>query len=449
MNRPVPHPMHPLAQPQPAEPRPIGRAFAYLAGLGAFFYASYGFANWVSSLRADVPAIVFDWERAVPFLAWTIVPYWTTNLFYATSLLFTRTRQELEIHARRLLGAQVIAVTFFLFAPLKFSWPKPDTSGVFGFFFEALGAFDKPFNQAPSLHVALTVILIARFARLLPRRWFALFLGWSVLVVASVMTTFQHHFIDIPTGALLGLACLWFWRDDGTTAIDAMQMTRDPRRRRLASMYGFGAIAFSLPAISLGGWALWLFWPALSLTMVAMAYLLLGPSTFMKSATGHMAWPARLLLAPYLVMAWLNSRLWTRNDRGTPVVAEGVHLGRFPTAREAAGFDTVIDLAAEIPRGGPHAGWLAWPMLDLVAPTPQDLRRAAAAIEAAHRESRTVLVCCALGYGRSVAALLVWLVITGRVPDLPAALAQMATIRPRLALNQAQRDAVEQAIHAG
>ncbi|MCZ8181879.1 MAG: phosphatase PAP2/dual specificity phosphatase family protein [Beijerinckiaceae bacterium] len=449
MNSPIPHPMNPVTQPQPAEARPIARAFAYLAGLGAFFYASYGFANWVSSLRADVPAIVFGWERAVPFLAWTIVPYWTTNLFYATSLLFTRTRRELDVHARRLLTAQVIAVTFFLIAPLKFSWPKPDTSGLFGFFFEALGAFDKPFNQAPSLHVALTVILIARFSRLLPQRWFALFLGWSVLVVASVMTTFQHHFIDIPTGALLGLACLWFWRDDGTTAIDAMRLTDDPRRRRLALLYSFGAIACSLPAISLGGWALWLFWPALSLAMVALAYLLLGPATFMKDETGAIAWPARLLLAPYLGMAWLNSRLWTRNDRSAPRVADGVHLGRFPAAGEAAEFDAVIDLTAEMSRGQPHAGWLALPMLDLVAPTPHDLRRAAAAIEAAHRESGMVLVCCALGYGRSVAALLVWLVMTGRAPDLATALAQMQIIRPRLALNPAQREAVQQAIHGG
>ncbi len=61
----------------------------------------------------------------------------------------------------------------------------------------------------------------------------------------------------------------------------------------------------------------------------------------------------------------------------------------------------------------PHGGWVSLPMLDLVAPTPEALRRAAAAIEAAQREARPVLVCCALGYGRSVAALLVWLVLTG------------------------------------
>lgn len=446
MNAPVNPPVPPRTLPLPDEARPLGLAFAYLAGLGAFFYASYGFANWVSSLRTDVPAIVFGWERAVPFLAWTIVPYWTTNVFYAASLLFTRTRRELEVHARRLLSAQIIAVSFFLLAPLKFSWPKPDTSGLFGFFFEALGAFDKPFNQAPSLHVALTVILIARYQRLLPPRAFALFLAWSVLVVASVMTTFQHHFIDIPTGALLGLFCLWLWREDGTTPVAGATLTRDPRQRKLAAFYAFGALAFIVPALSLGGWALWLFWPALSLALVSLAYLVFGPTTFMKDETGRMGWPARLMLAPYLAMAWLNSRLWTRHDKGCPVVTDSVHLGRFPAAKDAAGFGSVIDLTAEMPRLRPHAGWVSLPMLDLVAPTPEALRRAAAAIEAAEREARPVLVCCALGYGRSVATLLVWLVLTGRAPDLPTALAQLQAIRPRLVLNEAQRDAVQQAV---
>ena len=61
---------------------------------------------------------------------------------------------------------------------------------------EALGAFDKPFNQAPSLHIALLVILWAIYARHMPR-WARIGLHvWAILVGVSVLTTFQHHFID-------------------------------------------------------------------------------------------------------------------------------------------------------------------------------------------------------------------------------------------------------------
>jgi len=67
------------------------RGLMWLALLALFFYISYGFANWVTSLRANVPSIVFGWERAIPFIAWSIVPYWSTNLLYGLSLFIATT----------------------------------------------------------------------------------------------------------------------------------------------------------------------------------------------------------------------------------------------------------------------------------------------------------------------------------------------------------------------
>lgn len=425
--------------------RPLGRAVAYLAGLGAFFYLSYGFTNWLAGTRTGVPAVVFDWERHVPFLAWTIVPYWSTNLFYALSLLFSRTRAELDVHAKRLLTAQLVAVFFFIVAPLKFSWPKPETEGFFGFMFEALGAFDKPFNQAPSLHVALTVILVAQFAKLLPRPLFPLFAAWSTLVIASVMTTFQHHFIDIPTGALLGLACVWLWRDDGTHAFAGFRFTQDPSRRKLATIYLAGSLALAFLAILFGSAVLWLLWPALSLFLVAAAYAALGPAAFMKDRNGMMGWPARILLAPYLAGAWLNSRLWTLRAPNPVEIAANVHLGRFPDADDAAGFRQIIDLTAEFTAPATSARWTAQPMLDLVAPDARSLRRAALAIEVAQGPT-PILVCCALGYGRSVAAIVVWLVLSRRVQTLAEALALVKARRPGTRLGDSQLRAIEAAI---
>ena len=87
--------------------RPWGLAMLALAALAPFFFLSYNFANWLTSRRADVPSLVFGWEHQIPFLAWTIVPYWSLDLLYALSLFLCRTGRELRIHVFRLISAQI------------------------------------------------------------------------------------------------------------------------------------------------------------------------------------------------------------------------------------------------------------------------------------------------------------------------------------------------------
>ena len=424
--------------------RPTRYALLWLVGLGAFFYASYGFTNWLAGLRTGVPSIVFDWEREIPFIGWTIFPYWTTNLFYAASLLLCRSPEELQTHARRLLTAQLVAIACFVLFPLKFSWPKPEVTGFFSFFYEALGAFDKPFNQAPSLHVALTVILPAFYFRLLPKALRLAFAAWSVLVVVSVLTTYQHHFIDIPLGFLLGLICLWVWPFDTESPLRAWQLTGDSRRRRLAVFYALGALVFAGAGLWGGGAWLWLLWPAFSLGLVSLAYLGFGPALFAKREDGHMAWPARLMLAPYLAGAFINSRLWTIHEAKTVEIVDGVHLGRFPTAADAARFGSVVDLTGEFLRPEFAGEWRSVPMLDLVSPNSRQLRDAASAITAATWHG-PVLVVCALGYGRSVAALACWLVRSGRAETVEDALEIIRRKRTRLAIRADQKAAIKEA----
>ena len=81
-----------------ATSRPWGRAAAWLAFLAPFFYLSYGAANHLASQQADVPSLVFAWEHAIPFLAWTILPYWSVNAFYGASLFVARSKHEVDAH---------------------------------------------------------------------------------------------------------------------------------------------------------------------------------------------------------------------------------------------------------------------------------------------------------------------------------------------------------------
>ncbi len=440
----------PRSQP---EARPIARAVLWLAGLGPLFYITYGGANFIASLRPHVPEVIFDWERRVPFLDWTILPYWSTNAFYAASVFVCATRRELDTHGKRLLTAQIVAVLCFIAFPLRFAWPKPETSGLFGFLFDALGAFDKPFNQAPSLHVALTVILWNLYRRHLPRLSIPLFTAWSALVVVSTMTTYQHHFVDIPTGALLGFLCVWAWPFEGPPPLTEAKLTLDPDRLRLGLCYGAAAaliVATAALAVGLAGanpaW-LWLLWPALALAMVALAYVAIGPAVFEKHADGTAGLSARILTLPYRLGAFVNSRLWTRRDTEPALVADGVSIGRFPTGHDLqrGGFRAVVDLTAEFAAPRFAGGWRTIPMLDLVAPKPERLAEATAAIEAVRPEG-PVLVCCALGYGRSAAALVTWLVRTRRSASVGDAVSRLRAARPRLALSSAQLEAIEKAV---
>jgi hypothetical protein len=426
---------------EPATARPWGRAALWLLGLGPLFYLSYGFANWLASTRADVPAVVFEWERAIPFWRWTIIPYWSINVFYAASLFVCRTPDEVDTHGRRLLTVQVVCVTCFLLAPLRFSFPRPETgSGPLGFLFDALLSFDKPFNQAPSLHIALLVVLWDLYSRHVGRRLRWLLDAWSLLIGFSVLTTYQHHFVDIPTGILAGVLCLWIWPWQERSPLSLAGISPMRRHRRIAVRYAAGAGLLALVAARTGGAGLWLLWPTLSLLLVAASYAALGVAGFQKSQDGRATLASLVLLAPYRWAAWVNSRLWTWRAPEPVMVSDEVWLGRLPGRRDRQPFVLVVDLCAEliVPRSRPVR---AFPVLDLTAPEADLLAAAAAAIERG-RQGGPVLVCCALGYSRSAAAVAAWLLATGREQDADAAIARVRAARPAIVLGHEARRAI-------
>jgi protein-tyrosine phosphatase len=424
-----------------SEPRPWRRAIGWLAFLAPFFYLTYGAANALAAHRHDVPSIVFSWEGHTPFLAWTIIPYWSINAFYGLSLFVCATKAELDAHGRRLLTAQVVAVACFILFPLKFTFQQPETHGLAGALFAALTSFDRPFNQAPSLHIALLVILWRLYAKHLPRlaQW-PLHI-WFALVGASVLTTYQHHFFDIPTGALLGVLCLWLWPERGKSPLATAALTADPRRLVLSIRYLIGGSLIAALALWLGGPGLWLWWPAVSMVLVAANYAALGPEGFQKDTEGRMSLAAGLLLAPYLAAAFVNSRSWTRREPKPVAIGDGVWLGRIPLAREAVGFASVVDLCAELPGAATSGTWMCIPMLDLVAPQPAQLRDAAASIERG-RSAGPVLVCCALGYSRSAATIATWLLTRNPAKTMSEAVDSIRGARPRIVIDSAMRAAI-------
>ena len=421
---------------------PWQRGVAWLLFLGPFFFLSYGFANSMAARWQVSDSLVYDWERHIPFLPWTILPYWSIDLFYGLSFLLCRTALQVDRHALRLLTAQLVSVACFLAFPLRFSFSRPDADGLFGALFDALAGFDLPYNQAPSLHISLLVILWVRFAAATRGPLRGLVDAWAALIAMSVLTTYQHHFIDLPSGALVGLLCLWLWPDEGPTPFSAARWTHSSERRRLAAYYLGGALAAASLGALVGGGGLVFVWLGIALALVALNYALLGSAGFQKR-NGRHALSAALLLAPYTLGAWLNSRLWTRNSPAPGLIADGVWLGRLPDSRamQAGGFRALLDLTAELPAPKGDWAYMQIPLLDLVPPDSARLEEAAAAIEAL-RQHGPVLVCCALGYSRSASAVAAWLLATGRASSVDGALAILQQARPRVVLGPHHRQAL-------
>jgi membrane-associated phospholipid phosphatase len=413
--------------------KPWKRAALWLAFLGPFFFISYGLAGQWTAQLPFVPSFWYAWERHMPFLEWTIVPYMSIDAFYALSLFLCATRVELDTHARRLLAATVISVVGFLLFPLRFAFVRPDTSGVTGALFDLLTGFDQPFNQAPSLHISLLLLLWLVYARHLRGALLWAMHGWFVLIGISVFTTFQHHVIDGLGGVLVGLACVYLFPD--APACWAKEAAAPAKR--LATLYSVGALGCLAPPMLWGGWA-WLFlWPGASLLLVAGAYRWWGVAVFQKGDAGH-SWAARALLLPYQSAAWLSSRWWTRGGNNCVQVCPGLWLGRAPGQGDwqAAPFAAVLDLTAEL---APSAEamkrrYLCVPMLDLVPPSSQQLARAVTALERL-REHGPVLVHCALGYSRSALVVSAWLLKHGMAatPDAAASLVRSARAQVVLA----------------
>lgn len=399
--------------------RPWKASLFWIAALGTFFFLSYNASNWLASQRAYVPTVAFGWEKETPFLPWTIVPYWTSDLLYVVSLLICTTRRELNMQAKRLLAAQLISVSCFVAMPLLCSFQRPETHGFFGWLFDVLLGFDKPFNQAPSLHVSLAVILWDRFSAHLTGGWRVAMTGWLALVAVSTMTTYQHHFIDLPTGALAGFLAIALFPSEE-------RRIRRAQRLRLATFYLSGAALAAGAAFRIGGLGSILFWPAAAFTVVAIAYLTDVPGIFRSL-------PMRLVLAPYTAGAWLNSRWWTRNQAPAEEIAPGIWLGRAPAwfDREPRRFRSVVNLCAELPVSGANVRDV--PMLDLVDPRPEQIAAAVAAINGfeAHRPT---LVCCALGYSRSASAIAAWLTASGRAGSREEAVQRIRERRPQIVL---------------
>jgi len=167
------------------------------------FVVIYGGANLLSQQRADVHQIYFDWELSIPLfptMLWiyaSIVPLMLSPPFFLDSRQLTHLAKQLAL-------AMVIAGSVFLIFPGTTGYESNATSSSA---IEFLRLIDLPYNVFPSLHVALSSIIMLHLYRVFGTsgRWFLAV--WLGALITSVILTHQHHVADVFGGLILAWLC--------------------------------------------------------------------------------------------------------------------------------------------------------------------------------------------------------------------------------------------------
>ncbi len=125
-------------------------------------------------------------------------------------------------------------------------------------------------------------------------------------------------------------------------------------------------------------WGVALAWFAVALLVVGVGYGLARPAVFGKRADGRLRIGNQLVLAPYLVYAFIvwNLARWLSREAAWNVLTPNVRIGRRLTRQEVfADVDVVLDLTAEWPATASAKEYVCFPILDAGVRAPKSCIR--------------------------------------------------------------------------
>lgn len=396
-----------------------------LALAGAMFVLVYSWCNRFTAARSDVGVAMWEWERNIPFVRELVVPYWSLDLFFCGVFFVCNSKAELNLLTKRLVAIIVASGICYLIFPLKMGLPRPEPEGWTATLFKALYFNDLPHNLAPSLHIGLRSLVWVFYGAHLTGWLRQATKVWFILIGASTLLVWQHHFIDVATGFMMG------WFIAAIIPDQRIHTTRNPARK-LAACYGAGMAVCTM----LAGFWIGFAWPAFALGIVALAYAT-GLPRLLGKENGTLSPSAEWCLLPVLLVAHLIQRRWLKRLPAWREITPGVFFGRKLSAAEAAAWIAqgplaVLDLTAE--SNAPtvfreHALYCNLPLLDLAPPSEADIATALAFIREQQKQRR-VFMHCQLGLQRSATIAAHWLVNCGIAATLQEARQKICALEP-------------------
>ncbi|WP_158978414.1 phosphatase PAP2 family protein [Cellulophaga sp. L1A9] len=370
------------------------------------FSVLYNVNAWYASTLDYVPSFVFSIEKYIPFVSWTVVPYMTSGVFFILVFFLCKTMEELRVLTKRILFICLVSGIFFLLFPLKFSFVKPETTPIlFDFFFQFIKKVDSPYNEAPSLHIAFAFVFWSVF-RNLKNSWRHVAAVWLVLLGLSTLTTYQHHLLDVVTGAVLAQISFIVFPAQGTN----FQL----RNFHLANYYflgGWTILLLTLVVVEYGHpIGLILFWPALVLFMVGYNYQK-NNVHFLKDQLGAIPWYKKVLYSPYLAIYWFFWKFLRKNKKPIMLIPN-LYISSRLDHSEYQNFTgnkntLVYDFSAELEENKAikqNCQYHAVPLLDIGAFDAMEIKRIVLEITTHYKElpkDGKILIHCTMGLSRS------------------------------------------------
>ncbi len=419
------------------------RSFGASVGLSVLFIVVYGTTNWLASRRMHVSTFVYGWERGIPFVPVFVPPYLSLDCFFVAAPFLCRTRRELGVLAARISAAILVAGCCFVLIPLRYADPPHEISGWLGQVFAQFLKIDRPYNLLPSLHAALGLILFDFYFHRTRGASRVFICVWFGLIALSPLLTHQHHVADIVCGAALAGYCIYAFRFEREVAHPVTPNVR------IGLLYLAGA-ACSLAVCLLDPKSCGLLgWIGISLSLAATAYFGAGPGTFRKRSDGSIPSASWFALGPCILGQFCSLHYYRHKIPLRAAITSSVSIGRRPNNREArvlrrSGVIAVLDLSAELPESRilRRLRYCSIPVLDLTAPTSQQLGLMAQFIGAAVADGQ-VYVHCKIGYSRSAAAVAAYLLSRGDAQTVGEAMAIVRRARPEVLFSGATLQALE------
>jgi len=184
------------------------RYFTYLGlAVGAWFAVIFNGANALTALHDFRVRVHLDVELQIPFVPAAVLGYSSLYLPLWGAPFILRSRRELRALAVTLTAVILAAGICFLVIPVDNVFPPPpDDMGVWTGPVRWAKLIALKYNMLPSLHVALSVVCLAIYARQAGPMGKLLLWSWAGVIALSTVLLHQHYVLDAATGFALGLA---------------------------------------------------------------------------------------------------------------------------------------------------------------------------------------------------------------------------------------------------